>query len=45
MYADELAQRPRIVVANKVDVPGTEDAVRRLKEEVRQRRHRCRERQ
>lgn len=35
MYADELAQRPRIVVANKVDVPGTEDAVRRLKEEVR----------
>lgn len=35
MYADELAQRPRIVVANKVDVSGTEDAVRRLKEEVR----------
>ncbi len=25
-YADELANRPRIVVANKIDVPGTEEA-------------------
>ncbi len=45
MYADELAQRPRIVVANKVDVPGTEDAVRRFEGRGAQRRHRCRERQ
>ena len=35
LYADELANRPRIVVANKCDVPGVEDNVRRLKEEVR----------
>lgn len=35
LYADELANRPCIVVANKCDVPGVEDNVRRLKEEVR----------
>ena len=35
LHAEELAERPRIVVANKVDVPGTEDAVKRLAEEVR----------
>ena len=28
LYADELAARPRIVVANKIDVPGTEEAGR-----------------
>ncbi|MDO5709703.1 MAG: GTPase ObgE, partial [Coriobacteriales bacterium] len=31
-YAAELAVRPQIVVANKCDMPGTEDAVARLKE-------------
>ncbi len=36
LYASELAQRPRIVVANKIDVPGTEDAVRSLAERVRE---------
>lgn len=35
LYADELACRPRIVVANKCDVAGVEDSIRRLKEEVR----------
>ena len=35
LHAAELAERPRIVVANKVDVPGTEDAIKRLAEEVR----------
>ena len=35
LYADELACRPRIVVANKCDVPGVEDNIRRLEEEVR----------
>ena len=35
LYASELAERPRIVVANKCDVAGTEDAVHRLEEEVR----------
>ena len=34
LYADELAVRPRIVVANKIDVPGTEEAARRLAERV-----------
>ncbi len=36
LYAEELATRPRIVVANKCDLPGTEDAIRRLEEAVRQ---------
>ena len=36
LYASELAKRPRIVVANKCDMAGTEDALRRLEEEVRQ---------
>ena len=36
LYAEELASRPRIVVANKCDVPGTEDAIRRLEEAVRE---------
>ncbi|HIY82519.1 GTPase ObgE [Rubneribacter sp.] len=35
LYADELARRPRIVVANKIDVPGTEEACERLAERVR----------
>lgn len=35
MYASDLAARPRIVVANKCDAPGVEDAVRRLEAEVR----------
>lgn len=35
LYAQELAQRPRIVVANKCDMPGTEDAIRRLEAQVR----------
>ena len=35
LYADELACRPRIVVANKCDVSGVEDNIRRLEEEVR----------
>ena len=34
LYAAELAERPRIVVANKCDVPGVEDNIRRLEEEV-----------
>ncbi len=36
LYATELAERPQIVVANKMDVPGTEEALARLKEKVRQ---------
>ena len=35
MYADELANRPRIVVANKIDVPGTEEVLEKLQELVR----------
>ena len=35
LYADELAKRPRIVVANKIDVAGTEDVCRQLAERVR----------
>lgn len=31
-YATELAERPQIVVANKCDLPGTEEASRRLRE-------------
>ena len=34
LYADELAARPRIVVANKIDVAGTEEALERLKAQV-----------
>ncbi|MDO4501636.1 MAG: GTPase ObgE [Coriobacteriia bacterium] len=30
LYADELATRPRIVVANKIDVPGTEEVCQEL---------------
>ena len=30
-YASELAERPQIVVANKCDLPGTEEAVERLR--------------
>ncbi len=33
-YAAELASRPQIVVANKCDLPGTEDAARRLRAEA-----------
>lgn len=36
LYADELAARPRIVVANKIDVAGVEEAADRLAERVRQ---------
>ncbi len=35
LYADELAARPRIVVANKIDVPGTDGACERLAARVR----------
>lgn len=35
LYAADLADRPAIVVANKVDAPGVEDALARLKEHVR----------
>ena len=35
LYADELAARPRIVVANKIDVAGTEEVVEKLAERVR----------
>ncbi len=35
LYADELARRPRIVVANKIDMPDTHEAVGRLAEQVR----------
>lgn len=31
-YASELAERPQIVVANKCDMPGTEDAIERLRQ-------------
>ena len=31
-YASSLAERPQVVVANKCDMPGTEDAVQALKE-------------
>lgn len=34
LYADELASRPRIVVANKIDMPGTDEACKRLAERV-----------
>ncbi|CVH75670.1 GTPase Obg [Coriobacteriaceae bacterium CHKCI002] len=36
LYADELAARPRIVVANKTDVAGTEEACERLAKRVRE---------
>lgn len=36
LYASELMERPRIVVANKADVPGTEEAFLRLAERVRE---------
>lgn len=36
LYADDLAARPRIVVANKIDVPGTEEAAERLAARVRE---------
>lgn len=35
LYADELGNRPRIVVANKIDVAGTEEVSARLAERVR----------
>jgi len=35
LYANELAERPQIVVANKIDIPGNEEAIRRLEERVR----------
>jgi GTP-binding protein len=34
-YDAELASRPRVVVANKVDVPGTEEVCQKLAERVR----------
>lgn len=36
LYADELAARPRIVVANKIDVPCAEEVADRLAERVRE---------
>ena len=36
LYADELAARPRIVVANKIDVPGAEEVADRLAGRVRE---------
>ena len=36
LYAEELEERPRIVVGNKIDAPGTEEAARRLAERVRE---------
>lgn len=36
LYADELAARPRIVVVNKIDVPGAEEVADRLAERVRE---------
>lgn len=35
LYADDLADRPRIVVANKIDVAGTEEACELLAQRVR----------
>ena len=35
LYADELGKRPRIVVANTIDVPGNEEVVAKLAERVR----------
>lgn len=35
LYADELASRPRIVVANKIDVAGAEEVVEQLAAQVR----------
>ena len=35
LYAEELAHRPSIVVANKADLPGTDEAAERLAEVVR----------
>ena len=34
LYAEELEARPRIVVGNKIDAPGTEDVAKRLAERV-----------
>ena len=34
LYADELGSRPRIVVANKIDMPGTEEVCDKLAERV-----------
>ena len=34
LYADELAARPRIVVANKIDAPGSDEAADRLAKRV-----------
>lgn len=36
LYTDALAKRPRIVVANKIDVPGTEEAADALAARVRE---------
>lgn len=36
LYTDELARRPRVVVANKMDVPGTEEAADALAARVRE---------
>ncbi len=35
LYAPELAERPCVVVGNKIDAPGADEAARRLAEEVR----------
>lgn len=35
LYAPELAERPCVVVGNKIDAPGAKEAAQRLAEEVR----------
>lgn len=34
LYAHDLSKRPRIVVANKIDVPGVEEDIKRLETQV-----------
>lgn len=36
LYAEDLAKRPRIVVANKIDMPGTEEVAQVLAKRVRE---------
>jgi len=33
-YSEELAKRPMLIVANKMDIPGAEEKLRRLREEL-----------
>ncbi len=36
LYSPDLAERPRMVVANKIDMPGVEDAIERLRKRVKE---------